>query len=95
MDHTDKEPPDKMLWMDYMETFGIGEDWTNSRLLADEMMRTIEGLKEEYGLDQITLGDGQCFMTSVIQQIRRPEVNCRLSSKWQSLSRHLDPKCFK
>ena len=91
MDHTDKEPPDKVFWMEYEETFGIGEEWNNSRLLADEMMRTIPGLKEEYKLDQITLGDGQCFMTAVIQQIRRPDVNGRLSTRWQTLSRHLDP----
>ena len=95
MDQTNKEPPDKVLWMDYEKTFGIGENWTNSRLMADEMMRTIQGLKEEYGLDQITLGDGQCFFTAVIQQLRRPDINGRLPPKWQSLSRHLDPSCFK
>ena len=95
MDHADKEPPDKVLWMNYDETFDQGEDWKNSRLLADEMMRTIPDLREEFELDQITLGDGQCFMTSVIQQLRRPEVNCGLSPKWQLLSRHLDPRSFK
>ena len=95
MDQREKEPPDRVTMMDYGETFGQGEDWENSRILADEMMRTIPGLREEYGLDQITLGDGQCYMTSVIQQLRRPEVNSCLSPKWQSISRHLDPRGFK
>ena len=78
MDHTDKEPPDIVYWIDYQETFGLGEEWKNSRLFAEEMMRNIPSLKEEYGLDQITLGDGQCFMSAVIQQIRRPQwcINC-------------------
>ena len=95
MDQNDKEPPDKVFWMQYEETFRHGEDWKNSRMLADEMMRKIPALMEEFVLDQITLGDGQCFMTAVIQQLRRPEVNCRLSPKWQSMSRHLDPRSFK
>ena len=81
MDKNDKEPPDKVFWMKYEETFRHGEDWKNSRMLADEMMRKIPALMEEFVLDQITLGDGQCFMTAVIQQLRRPEVNCRLSPK--------------
>ena len=95
MDKSEKEPPDKVYWMNYEETFGQGEDWKNSRLLAIEIITTIPGLRDEFVLDQITLGDGQCFTTSVIQQLRRPEVNCRLSPKWQSLSRHLDPRSFK
>ena len=95
MDPTEKEPPDKVRMMNYEETFGHGEDWENSRLWADEMMRCIPGLKQEFRLDQITLGDGQCYMTSVIQQLRRPEVNSCLSPKWQSISRHLDPRGFK
>ena len=95
MDQSEKEPPDKVTMMDYEETFGKGDDWENSRKWADEMMRTITGLREDFILDQITLGDGQCYMTSVIQQLRRPEVNSCLSPKWQSLSRHLDPRGFK
>ena len=96
MDQNEKEPPDKVItMMNYEDTFGQEEAWENSRLWADEMLRTIPGLKEEFGLDQITLGDGQCFTTSVIQQIRRPEVNSKLSTKWQSLARHLDPRGFK
>ena len=65
MDQREKEPPDRVTMMDYGETFGQGEDWENSRMWADEMMRTIPGLREEFVLDQITLGDGQCYMTSV------------------------------
>ena len=78
-----EKPPDKVTMMDYEETFGQGEAWENSRLLADEMMRIIPGLKEEFKLDQITLGDGQCFMTSCIQQLRRPDVNNYLDPRWR------------
>ena len=95
MEQRENEPPDKVTMMDYNETFGQGEDWENSRSWADEMMRTIPSLREQFVLDQITLGDGQCYMTAVIQQLRRPEVNSSLSTKWQSISRHMDPRCFK
>ena len=66
----EEKPPDKVTMMDYEETFGQGEAWENSRLWADEMMRDIPGLNGEFDLDQITLGDGQCFMTSYLQQLR-------------------------
>ena len=95
MSQKDEEPPDKSsIFMDYFETFRHDE-WEASRLCADEMMRNIPGLSECFVLDQITLGDGQCFMTSVIQQLRRPDVNTFLTPKWQKYSRVMDPRAFK
>ena len=79
MDQMDKEPPDKVM-MSYEETFQYDE-WETSRECADEMMRTIPRLKEDFSLDQITLGDGQCFSTACIQQMRRPDVNKSLDCR--------------
>ena len=59
------------------------------------MMRTIPKLKEEFEVDQITFGDGQCFSTACIQQIRRPDVNKSLDSRWQKYSWIMDPRAFK
>ena len=82
MSQKDQEPPDKIpTTMDYLETFKH-EEWKASRLCAEEMMRDIPGLNGEFDLDQITLGDGQCFMTSYLQQLRRPDVNCVLSPRF-------------
>lgn len=95
MSEKDGEPPDKRsTYMDYSETFKHKE-WEASRLCADEMMRDIPGLNDGFVLDQITLGDGQCFMTSVIQQLRRPDVNTCLTPKWQQYSRIMDPRSLK
>ena len=86
-----EKPPDKVTMMDYEETFGQGKDWENSRLWADEMMRDIPRLKEEFKLDQITLGDGQCFMTSCIQQLRRPDVKQLSGSKMETACQDYGP----
>ena len=80
--------------MDYEETFKH-EEWKPSREMADEMLRTIPGLQQDFYLDQITLGDGACFFTAVIQQLRRPEVNEKLSSMNRKLCKAADPRSFK
>ena len=84
----------KLMVMDYMETFKFDE-WKVSREMAEEMMRTIPGLKEEFKLDHITLGDGACFYTAAIQQLRRSEVNERLSPINRTLCKTADPRSFK
>ena len=97
MDQIDKEPPDKLRTrtvMNYDETFQYDE-WESSRKCADEMMQTIPRLKDVFELDDITFGDGQCFSTSCIQQIRRPEVNNCLNPTLQKYSWIMDPRAFK
>ena len=49
----------KLMVMDYHKTSKFDE-WKASREMADEMMRTIPGLKHDFKLDQITLGNGAC-----------------------------------
>lgn len=91
----EKKPPDKIrTMMSYEETFQFDE-WEASRECADEMMRTIPGLEEDFKLDDVTLGDGQCFSTSCIQQMRRPEVNRCLDPRWQKYAWIMDPRAFK
>ena len=95
MDQMDKKPPDRIrTMMSYEETFQFDE-WEASRKCADEMMRTIPRLKEDFVLDQITLGDGQCFSTACIQQMRRPDINKSLDPKWQKYSWIMDSRAFK
>ena len=58
-----------------MEETKFHEEWTRDRELAEEMMLSIPGLLEDFVLDFITRGDGGCFVTAVLQQLRRQEVN--------------------
>ena len=78
----------KLMVMDYQETFKYDE-WKSSREMADEMVRTIPSLQREFRLDQITLGDGACFYTAAIQQLRRPEVNERLTEDGKRPAAHV------
>ena len=95
MSEKDQVPDSKKTMMDYEETFKFDKEWKASRCAAEEMMRDIQGLKEEFILDQITLGDGQCFMTAIIQQMRRPDVNSSLSQDLQKFAWIMDPRAFK
>ena len=48
--------------------------WRKARGWALQMMDSIRGLREEFRLDDITRGDGNCFPTAILQQVRRPDV---------------------
>ena len=84
----------KLMVMNHSQTFKH-EEWKISRKLAEEMMRDIPGLKDKFQLDQITMGNGECFHTAVHQQLRRPDVQNSLSQRNKQLSRNADMKAFK
>ena len=84
----------ELMVMDHSQTFKH-EDWKVSRELAEEMLRTIPGLRDKFELDQITMGNGECFHTAIHQQLRRPDVQIDLSQRNKQLSRNSDMKSFK
>ena len=84
----------QLMVMEYKQTFKH-EDWRISRELAEEMCRTIPHLNDEFELDQITMGNGECFHTAVHQQLRRPNVQNDLSPRNKQLSKNSDMKAFK
>ena len=50
------------------------------RMIADEIMETVNRLQLPFVLDQLTEGRGNCFPIAVIQQCQRPEINKQLKS---------------
>ena len=84
----------QLMVMDHFQTFKHPE-WKVSRELAEEMLLTIPGLSDKFDLDQITMGNGECFHIAVHQQLRRPDVQIKLSPKNKQLSRNSDMKAFK
>ena len=70
-----KEKWGKLNIMSLEETYYSKDiDWAKARRWALQMMDSIRGLREEFVLDYITKGDGNCFPTAILQQIRRPDV---------------------
>ena len=84
----------ELMVMDRMQTFKYDE-WEASREMAEEMLAVIPGLKENFYLDQITMGNGECFHTSVHQQLRRTDIQNDLSKRNRQLSRNSDMRAFK
>ena len=66
------------------------KDWISERGWALEMMSKISGLQEAFTLDFITKGDGNCYMTAFLQQMRRPEILDTLPRQHQIFIKHFD-----
>ena len=60
--------------MDYNKSLVYKELLESSRILADQIMINIRRLGLPYTLDELTLGDGNCFFRAIIQQCKRLEV---------------------
>ena len=49
------------------------------RRIADEIMETVDKLGLPFRLDQLTKGEGNCFLVAIIQQCKRPEIFSELT----------------
>ena len=70
---SDKERYQGLKVMKLDDTYN-DKDWISERGWALEMMSKIPGLQEAFTLDFLTKGDGNCYMTAFLQQMRRPEI---------------------
>ena len=71
----DEEAATMNLTVMKLEETKYHEEWKIDGELGEEMMLTIDGLLGNFVLDFITRGDGGCFVTAILQQLRRKEVN--------------------
>ena len=44
------------------------------RRIADEIMETVNKLGLPLKLEQLTKGEGNCFLVAIIQQCKRPQI---------------------
>ena len=67
--------------MDYNESMVYKELLENSRTLADNIMKNIRRLGLRFTLDELTLGDGNCFFRGILQQCQREDIYSSLSDE--------------
>ena len=60
--------------MNYDESLVYKELLENSEILADNIMKNIRRLGLRFTLDELTLGDGNCFFRGILQQCKREEI---------------------
>ena len=60
--------------MDYNESLVYKELLENSKIIADNIMRNIRRLGLRFTLDELKLGDGNCFFRGILQQCKREEI---------------------
>ena len=59
--------------MDYNEAFKKNT-WKNERKWANEIMEYVRKHNLDFSLDALTCGDGNCFVTALLQQLERKEL---------------------
>ena len=64
--------------------------WTNERAWADEILKAVRQNGLEVKLDDLTKGDGNCFMIGTLQQMKRPDVHEHLNEEQKGLRRSLE-----
>ena len=65
--------------------------WCSERQYADEILATCRKLNLGMKLDDLTKGEGNCFMISILQQLRSAEVYGHLNHDIKFLADKLDP----
>ena len=56
--------------MDYNEAFKQNT-WKNEREWANEIMEYVQKHNLDFSLDALTCGDGNCFVTALLQQLKK------------------------
>ena len=65
--------------------------WSSERQYADEILATCRSLKLQMKLDRLTKGEGNCFMVSILQQLRSIEIYSHLNDEMKLLADKMDP----
>ena len=75
--------------MEYEESFKY-EDWKNERGWADLIIGKVHELNLPFRLDKLTRGRGDCFLITILQQLRRPELKWRVNPSLQRLAQDME-----
>ena len=62
-------------------------EWAQFRNIAIEILNHAQKLKLPLKLDNLTFGNGSCFMISILQQIQRPEIDIYMPDHMKTTSR--------
>ena len=65
--------------------------WTTERQHAEEILSTCRSLNLQMKLDRLTKGEGNCFMVSILQQLRSADVHSHLNKEMKLLADSMDP----
>ena len=84
----------KKFTMNFHETFKHLE-WTQFRNIAAEILNHVKKIGLKLKLDDITYGDGACFIVAVMQQLLRPDVRIYLPDDILRIVEEFDIMAFR
>ena len=76
--------------MDYNEALQ-SNTWVAERKYADKIIYSCRKLNHKVKLDRLTKGEGNCFMISILQQLKSSDVYSHLSSELKTLADEMNP----
>ena len=77
------------------EASKLDETWANERKFADKIMQYIHKHNLNFTLDDLTRGEGNCFMIAVLQQLNRENFFGCLTSEMKTIASTIDHKGFR
>ena len=72
-----------------------GSTWKKERGWADKILLAVKRRHLKLNLDDLTRGDGNCFMTSVLQQLRRKTLFQKIPADLQDIVKKIDHQSFR
>ena len=84
----------KKFTMNFQETFKH-LDWTQFRNIAAEIQTHVKRIGLNLKLDDVTYGDGACFIVAVMQQLLRPDVRLYLPDDILRIVEEFDIMAFR
>ena len=95
------DPPDKKRvytdeTMKYEESYKYSS-WEKERELADKIMDSMRENKigDQFRIDRLTRGSGNCFMVATLQQCNRPEVYEGATPEVKDMADRMDQMLFR
>ena len=80
--------------MNFHETFKHS-DWTQFRNIAAEILNHVKRIGMKLKLDEVTYGDGACFIIAVMQQLLRSDVRIYLPDDILRIAEEFDVTAFR
>ena len=84
----------KPVVMEIFESHKFSE-WAQFRNIAIEILNHAQKLKLPLKLDNLTFGNGSCFMISILQQCHRPDIEIYLPDHMINISKNYDTDKFR
>ena len=81
--------------MDFELSKSYKDKWSGEREWGNSILANMRRVGLTFKLDKLTRGNGSCLMIAVLQQLKRPELNSKLTEPVKQIVDCLDYQAFR